>query len=477
MLRRAVEYLFQRSGSPLQNFVDYTHVIFDLDGVLIESKGMHWETLNQALAQSGLEFKIPYERHISQFDGLSTWTKLEMLSRENSIPESKMKEIWGLKQQITSHRVSAISPNPQIVEVFRYLRDKGIVISVVSNAVRDTVRAALVGLQVEHLVELIVTNEDLTLNKPHPAPYWHAMTRLGADPEKTLILEDSAVGRRAAARSGANLLSVKSPRDVTLEFIQSALNRKVPRLRWSDERLNVLIPMAGLGSRFSTAGFTFPKPLIEINKKPMIELVVENLAIDAHYIFIVQKDVSRKFNLRSLLPLIAGNAELIEIEGTTEGAAVTALKAKELIDNANPLLIANSDQVVDWDSSRVMYSFERPEVDAGILTFEATHPKWSFVKRGENGLVQEVAEKKPISNEATCGIYYWKRGADFVASAEEMIQKDIRTNGEYYIAPAFNEFILKGGKVLAERVQNMWGLGTPEDLESFLSDDEHKRFV
>ena len=342
---------------------------------------------------------------------------------------------------------------------------------------RETVRAALVGLQVEHLVELIVTNEDLTLNKPHPAPYWHAMTRLRADPEKTLILEDSAVGRRAAARSGANLLSVKSPRDVTLDFIQSALNRKVPRLRWSDERLNVLIPMAGLGSRFSTAGFTFPKPLIEINKKPMIELVVENLAIDAHYIFIVQKDVSKKFNLRSLLPLIAGNAELIEIEGTTEGAAVTALKAKELIDNSNPLLIANSDQVVDWDSSRVMYSFERPEVDAGILTFEATHPKWSFVKRGENGLVQEVAEKKPISNEATCGIYYWKRGADFVASAEEMIQKDIRTNGEFYIAPAFNEYILKGGKVLAERVQNMWGLGTPEDLESFLADDEHKRFV
>ena len=176
--------------------------------------------------------------------------------------------------------------------------------------------------------------------------------------------------------------------------------------------MKVLIPMAGAGSRFEKAGYTFPKPLIEVNGKPMIQLVVEILKIDAQHIFIVQKEHYEKYNLQYLLNLISPNNVIIPVEGITEGAACTTLLAKEFIDNDQPLLTANSDQFVEWDSNEFLYSMQADEVEGGILTFNSVHPKWSFAKTDEDGFVTEVAEKKPISNNATVGIYYWSKGSD-----------------------------------------------------------------
>ena len=226
--------------------------------------------------------------------------------------------------------------------------------------------------------------------------------------------------------------------------------------------------MAGAGSRFAQAGYTFPKPLIEVNGKPMIQVVVENLNVDAHFIFLVQKEHYEKYNLKQLLNLIAPGCDIIQVDGLTEGAACTTLLAKELINNDEPLLMANSDQFVEWNSNECLYAFTADNVDGGIVTFKATHPKWSFAKLGEDGFVSEVAEKNPISDNATVGIYFWKHGRDFVQYAEQMIDKNIRTNGEFYVCPVFNEAIGDGKKVRAKSIDKMWGIGTPEDLNYFL---------
>ena len=229
-----------------------------------------------------------------------------------------------------------------------------------------------------------------------------------------------------------------------------------------------VIPMAGAGSRFEQAGYTFPKPLIEVRGKPMIQVVVENLNMDANFIYVVQKSHREKYNLDTLLKLITPNCKIVEVDGITEGAACTTLLAKKYIDNENPLLFANSDQFVEWDSNEFMYKMNENNCDGGILTFKATHPKWSFAKIDENGLVTEVAEKNPISDNATVGFYYWKHGSDYVKYAEQMIDKDIRVNNEFYVCPVFNEAIGDNKVIRTFEIEKMWGLGTPEDLNYYL---------
>lgn len=225
--------------------------------------------------------------------------------------------------------------------------------------------------------------------------------------------------------------------------------------------------MAGLGSRFSKAGYTFPKPLVEVQGQPMISKVIESLNYQGRYIFLVQKSHYEKYNLEDLLSLVAPGCEIIQIDGVTEGAACTALKAKEIIDDSKPLIIANSDQYIKWNSLETISNFN--DFDGGILTFKSIHPKHSFVKTNSDGFVIEVAEKKPISSDATVGIYHWKRGKDFVKYAEQMIEKDIRTNNEFYICPVYNEAIKAGLKIKTSPVDEMWGMGTPEELTNFLN--------
>jgi dTDP-glucose pyrophosphorylase len=208
--------------------------------------------------------------------------------------------------------------------------------------------------------------------------------------------------------------------------------------------------------------------LIDVNGKPMIQVVVDNLNVEAHFIFICQKEHYEKYNLQSVLNLIAPGCDIIQVDGVTEGAACTTLLAKELINNDEPLLMANSDQFIEWNSNECLYAFTADSVDGGIVTFESTHPKWSFARLGEDGMVCEVAEKNPISNLATVGVYYWKNGSDYVKYAEQMIQKNIRVNNEFYVCPVFNEAIGDGKKIRTKNINKMWGLGTPEDLHHYL---------
>lgn len=310
----------------------------------------------------------------------------------------------------------------------------------------------------------------------------HSIIKAGVSPKETLIIEDSHIGRKAAIESGSHLHGVRNPYDVNIEYILDHIKKierseEMVKPKWQGGKMNVLIPMAGAGSRFEKAGYTFPKPLIEVNGKPMIQTVVENLNIDARHIFIVQKSHCEKYNLKNMLNVIAPGCKVVEVDGITEGAACTTLLAKEFINNDEPLLMANSDQFVDWDSNEFMYSMVGDTIDAGILTFKSTHPKWSFCKLDEKGFVSEVAEKNPISDVATVGIYYWNKGSDYVKYAEDMIAKDIRHNNEFYVCPVFNQAIEdnKRVKIFDIPAENMWGLGTPEDLKRFV--DDYKRSV
>tara|TARA_A100001515_G_scaffold145051_2_gene151592 strand:- start:2299 stop:3018 length:720 start_codon:yes stop_codon:yes gene_type:complete len=234
--------------------------------------------------------------------------------------------------------------------------------------------------------------------------------------------------------------------------------------------MKVLIPMAGEGSRFAKEGYTFPKPLIDVNGKPMIQVVVENLDFDCEYIFLVRKSHLDKYDglIDTLDKITNSNFKYVVVDELTEGAACTALLAEEYINNDDDLLIANSDQFVEYKMQNFKTLKNLTDVDAIVYTFNAVHPKWSFVKTNARGYITEVAEKKPISNIATCGIYWYRKGSDFVKYAKSMIEKDIRVNNEFYIAPVYNELISEGKKLIPFYVHKMWGIGTPEDLKYYL---------
>ncbi len=456
-------------------------IIFDLDGVLINSRELHYNALNDAIEQvCGVTYTIGWNEHLSKYDGLPTKKKLEMLTREKGLTANLYDLIYDAKQESTRRLILLM---PQSEKLISIMSDASLVwgykIAVASNSIRDTVKIAIHALGLTPFVDYYVSNEDVQRAKPYPEMYWKCMMAVNAIPATTVIVEDSHIGREGAIASGAQLLAVENPDDVQYPLINRTLGEretgmKSKSIKWNSKKLNVLIPMAGAGSRFAAAGYTFPKPLIEVNGKPMIQTVVENLNMDAHFIFIVQKEHYEKYNLKYMLQLIAPGCDIVQIDGMTEGAACTTLLARELIDNENPLVIANSDQFIDWNSNEVMYSFAADDIDGGILTFKSTHPKWSYAKLDDSGFVSEVAEKKVISDNATVGVYYWKHGSDYVRYARHMIADNDRTNGEFYVAPTFNHAIAHGKKIKIKEVAGMWGLGTPEDLNYFLNHKDKK---
>ena len=228
--------------------------------------------------------------------------------------------------------------------------------------------------------------------------------------------------------------------------------------------------MAGEGSRFAKEGYTFPKPLIDVCGKPMIQKVVENLDFISEYIFLVRKKHVLEYEgmVDTLHRITNNSCKIVEVDGLTEGAACTALLAQEYIDCEDDLLIANSDQFIEYQRENFISLKNMTSADAIVWTFNAVHPKWSFVKTNARGYITEVAEKRPISNIATCGVYWYRKGSDFVKYANQMIKKDIRVRNEFYIAPVYNELLEDNKTLIPFYVHKMWGLGTPEDLKHYM---------
>lgn len=238
--------------------------------------------------------------------------------------------------------------------------------------------------------------------------------------------------------------------------------------------LTIVIPMAGRGSRFATAGYADPKPLIPIHGTPMIKLVIDNLRPSQphRFVFICQREHVTSYGLEEKLASWAPGSTVLQLDSVTEGAACTVLLARDLIDGG-PLMIANSDQYIDTLIDTYLAAGELKGVDGLIMTMTANDPKWSFVGLNVQGLVTRVVEKQVISNEATVGIYNFARGTDFVRGADRMIAANKRVNGEFYVAPVYEELIAEGARIaimnVGREADGMYGLGVPADLDLFLS--------
>lgn len=230
--------------------------------------------------------------------------------------------------------------------------------------------------------------------------------------------------------------------------------------------------MAGRGTAFVEAGYAFPKPLIDIGGKTMIEVVIENIkpSIPHTFVFVALREQCEKYDLYNVFKRATNNQfEVVTLTNPTQGAALTALSAIEHLNNDNELLLANADQYLDISVDDFIRQARKEKVDGYILTFDSTHPRWSYARTLPDGRVIEVAEKKVISNHATSGLYYYKTGSLFVQALQAMVRKNIRHMDEFYICPAFNEIILGGGYVRTFPIDKdkMHSMGTPEDLEEF----------
>jgi HAD superfamily hydrolase (TIGR01509 family) len=441
-------------------------VIFDLDGVLVDSCDLHFHAFNQALDECGcVDKQISYEEHLNSYNGKPTGTKLTMLTHDKGLDKSLYDDIWRAKQRITYDLIQKYEPDLRIISILKQLREEGFKIFCASNSIWNTLKTILLKKGFLDYIDYFISNEEVKQPKPNAEIYHACLTRANVSPQETLIIEDSEVGFCAAIASGAHVLKVRNTHDVTYDAIMSRISSI-----YAKPRLNIVIPMAGYGSRFAQKGYKLPKPLIEIHSVAMISWVVDNLSLSsetAKFIFICRQEHREDYNLDSFLSKIAPNCSIISVDGVTDGAARTVLLAKDFINNDDNLIIANSDQFLEWNADHFLQIARSSNVDGLISTFTSTHPKWSYA-REHNGFVSEVAEKNPISNKATTGIYFWKRGRDFVQCAESMIRKDIRVNNEFYVSPVFNQAILEEKKIATFDCKRMWGLGTPEDLTFFL---------
>lgn len=449
-------------------------VIFDLDGVLVDARELHYEALNRALGQ--YNFTITRDEHLSTFDGLPTNKKLQMLTELKGLSRDLYDDIWQGKQTQTREIIDKeFTYDERMRGILRQLKDDGYRIVVCSNSIRESTKMMLIRKGLFEFMDFFISNQDVRLPKPNPEMFLKAMIKLGVGPKDCVIVEDSHHGRQAAFDAGAHLCAVENVEDVTYEKIKSVIDGAVEKNnngkfvpKWQGGNLRVVIPMAGEGTSFQAGGYVFPKPLVDINGKPMIQWVVENINVDGKFIFIVQKKHLETYNMQYLLKLIAPGCEIVSVEDPGGGAADSVLQAKHLFDDGDPIVIVNSDQLINWNSNEFFYAMAADECDGGVVTFESTHPKWSFVRIGDDGFAVEVAEKKPISNIATAGVYYFKKGNDFIRYTKQMISADIKTLNEFYICPVYNEYIKENKKIRVFPVNKMWSFSTPKDVEFFI---------
>jgi beta-phosphoglucomutase-like phosphatase (HAD superfamily)/dTDP-glucose pyrophosphorylase len=442
---------------------NYKLFIFDLDGVLIDSKKNHFHSLNKSLKLIDKKYCISKNEQKYLFEGLTTNQKLILLSEIKKLPSHHYGAIWKNKQKFSTELFNKIKENKHLIEVFNFIKANDIKIAVASNSIKSTVELVLNKLGIMKYIDLCLSNEDVALPKPSPEIYNKCFDILNIEKKDSLIFEDSFFGKISALKSECKIHPINNPLEINMKNIKTIIEEK--------QKIKVLIPMAGEGSRFKNVGYKDIKPMIKINNKTMIQIVIENIGIEAEYIFIVRREDEDLYGITELISKYVKQSKVVIQDEKLPGAAASSLLAKELIDNDDHLVIANIDQYIDDDINLIINNFILKGVDGGILTFENSDPKWSYVKNNDFGTIDAVAEKNVISNEATCGIYFWNKGSDYVKYSNKMIEKNIKTNNEFYICPVYNEAIGDQKLIISHRVKAMHGMGTPDDLEALLQKD------
>jgi dTDP-glucose pyrophosphorylase len=237
--------------------------------------------------------------------------------------------------------------------------------------------------------------------------------------------------------------------------------------------MNILMLMAGSSTAFQDAGYAWPKMLIEVDGKPLVEHIIAGCRSlhtpDNQFLFMIRQQEQRTHHLGTVIQLLMPDARLVEIDQQTAGAACSALLAIEQINMDTPLLIMNGDQLIRTNLQQTVADFAARGLDGGIITFRAVHPRWSYVRTDANGLVTEAAEKRPISNQATAGAYWFRRGSDFVTAAMAMIRKDAQVDGAFYVCPVYNEMVLMQKRIGISEINpaDYISFTTPQTLRAF----------
>jgi len=235
--------------------------------------------------------------------------------------------------------------------------------------------------------------------------------------------------------------------------------------------MNILVPIAGPDEAFREKGYGPTKNLTELDRKPLVQHVYENLATlrDARFLFVVRRDEVARFHLDGILRLLDPTCQVVVAEGLTAGAACTALLAIEHIHNDAPLIIANGDQVLLTDLQAALADFQARDLDGGIITFDSVHPRWSYVRIDDRGFVVEASEKRTISRHATAGFYYFRRGRDFVDAATDMIRKDAHVGGGFYVCPVYNQLVLRQARIGIHPipVEAYYSLANPQGVQPY----------
>jgi HAD superfamily hydrolase (TIGR01509 family) len=449
------------------------YLLFDLDGVLIDLKELHRDAYLTAWNHLSPQAPITSGFHALHLEARPTKDKVVLCNQilKTTIP---VQEVSALKQSLTERLIVDFHGLATVTETIRWLKSQGHRLACCSNSIRNTIHLALTKLGILDQFDLILSNEDVSASKPNPEIYLKAAATFGVAPHECLVFEDSVVGKAAGTAAGCTVIPITNSSDITVDFMKGCLEYK-SRIHAPDV-IHLVIPMGGLGSRFEKEGYTTPKPFLPIFGKEMYKWVIENmLPRDPVLRAKIQTHIIIREEHRSLFQDTEG-IHLHTLPALTEGPACTVLAIKDIINTSSPLVIANSDQHLEWDSDALYYSLLHPSIDGIISTFSQLDPadiKWSYAKTDANQNVIEVAEKKYISSNASTGIYGWSRGSDFVAFAESMIQQNIRVNNEFYVCPVYNEAVKAKKSIRVLECSKMWGLGVPKDYEVFLANWKH----
>lgn len=449
------------------------HLIFDLDGVLVEFRDIHINAYMQAWNSLHTQ-KITYEFHAAHLEARSTKQKIKICMEYFNLNDDQT-ATFDSKQNITEGLLAVAPVYQKTKDALQWALSSGHIISCCSNSIRSTIISSLLKLVPSiDVFKVILSNEDVNQPKPNPEIYIEALKRLNITSSDALVFEDSIVGKAAAIAAGCRVISIVDALDITPKFMEYVI---LHGIRPIAPQFNVVIPMAGLGSRFQKGGYSTPKPFLPVFGIPMFKWVIKNIVpdnlIDRAQIHII----IRKEHLDQFMELKDDDRIKIHIvPELTEGAACTVLTIKEHINNDLPLVIANSDQYLEWDASTFYMSLFHPEWDGVISTFDQHDPtdlRWSYAQMDKEGCIKAVAEKEFIGPIATTGIYGWSKGSSYVSDTESMISANVRVNNEFYVCPVYNIGIEHGDRIRTHTCKKMWGLGVPADYELFLANFKH----
>jgi len=462
-------------------------IVFDLDGVLVESKELHYETLNDALeTMAGPQYRISWGEHQCIYDGLSTRQKLALLQLTPAVAEA----VFQRKQELTLERIrDQIKPNLAIKETLRRLKALAYPIAVASNCIRQSVHAFLTALDLWDVVDVVFSNEDVKQPKPHPDMYLKVAESFGIQPGQLLIVEDSTKGFEAAVRAGGQLFKVATPADVRLEPLQQRLSES------HEPELHIVIPLARPSpSCFWLDGpdqlpVEVPLQLMDMAGQILLQRMCDNIrpaGRRCRWIFLVRETQQVKYRLDSLLPRVTHYEPTVVIGVKTEqlGAMATVLLASEWIDNDTPLWIFDGGHVIQWTSNSLALWDLLQQHPAAVTIHQDQDRRWSYVETapqrstvdlaapqrstGESVLVTQIREKTPISCKACTGLYGWRHGRDFVKAAHFLRQRNVSYLGQFFISQTLQQCLeAPDYQVAALPVTKSWSLRSFTEIAEF----------